>query len=185
MFAKRYRRDRQEARIASAVYGAIVAQARSPALYAGLGVPDTVAGRFEMVVLHTVVIIERLKSGGAAERTLGQRVFDLFCTDMDRSLRELGIGDLGVPRKMKRMAEGYYGRAEAYRRGLAEGDVAGLAEAIGRNVAVTSPGAAGALAAYAAAAWDALGGLTTTAATDDPTLAFPDPAMFAATGVAP
>jgi cytochrome b pre-mRNA-processing protein 3 len=150
MFARLFRRDTEARAIASALYGAIVAQARNPVLYAQLGVPDTVDGRFEMVVLHTVVFLDRLQREGEAGKAVGQRIFDLHCTDMDRSLRELGIGDLGVPKRMKKIAEGFYGRAAAYGTALAADDEDGLAEAIARNVfrGADSASTAAPLAAY-------------------------------------
>lgn len=134
MFGRLIRRDAKTRAIASGLYGAIVAQARSPVLYADFGVADTVEGRFEMVVLHMVLVIDRLAQGGEAEKAVAQKVFDLHCTDMDRSLRELGVGDLGVPKRMKKMAESFYGRSGVYREALAQRDVAGLSAAIGRNV---------------------------------------------------
>jgi cytochrome b pre-mRNA-processing protein 3 len=83
-----------------------------------------------------------------AEKALGQAVFDLYCTDMDRSLRELGFGDLGVPRRMKKMAQAFYGRSATYRQAIAAADQALLAEAISRNVFPENAGQAPALAAY-------------------------------------
>ncbi|MEX0852047.1 MAG: ubiquinol-cytochrome C chaperone family protein [Bauldia sp.] len=178
MFGNLFARDGETRRMASRLYGAIVAQARSRALYADLGVPDTVSGRFEMVVLHAVLVLERLRAGGDAEGLVGQAVFDLFCADMDRSLRELGVGDLALPRRMKQMAESFYGRAEAYGRCLADGDTRGLAEAFDRNVGGGAPGNSRSLATYAVAAAAGL------AETRDGVLlearpAFPDPAAFA------
>ena len=99
-----------------------------PALYAGLGVPDSVTGRFEMVVLHTILVIGGCAQDGPAGAALGQLVFDDFCRDMDQSLRELGFGDMAVPKRMKKLGESFYGRAEAYGRTLA--DRQGLAAAI-------------------------------------------------------
>ncbi len=153
MFARLFRRDSEDSTIASAIYGAIVAQARTPALYAGLGVPDTVDGRFEMVVLHTILVLHRLQSEDAAAQNIGQVIFDLHCTDMDRSLRELGIGDLGVPKRMKKMAEAFYGRAAVYRAAIEAGDRDGLATALARNVYRDDQrdARAGALADYVAA----------------------------------
>src|SRR5687768_6344310 len=83
------------------LYGAIVAQARAPGFYRFYGVPDTVNGRFEMIVLHAVLVLSRLDAGSGTARSLGQAVFDHFCSDMDANLREMGVGDLGVPRQMK------------------------------------------------------------------------------------
>jgi len=116
------------------LYGAIVAQARAREFYADYGVPDTVEGRFDMVVLHVYLVFRRLAEAGEAARGRGQAMFDLFIEDMDASLRELGVGDLSVPRRVRAMAEGYYGRAGAYDAALiADGDDK-LAAALLRNV---------------------------------------------------
>ena len=96
------------------LYGAIVAQARAPEFYTDYGVPDTVEGRFDMVVLHVYLVFRRLAEAGEAARARGQEMFDLFIEDMDASMRELGVSDLAVPRKMRAMAEGYYGRTGVY-----------------------------------------------------------------------
>ena len=180
MFARLFRSDSAAEAAAVAAYGAIVAQARAPALYATLGVPDSVTGRFEMVVLHTVLVIERLRQGGAGGAALGQLVFDSFCRDMDQSLRELGFGDLAVPKRMKKLGEGFYGRAEAYGRTI--DDRAGLAAAIARNVFPDSPATAragqGQLADYAMASAAALVN-TPLDKIGQGTMIFPDPAVFA------
>src|SRR5665213_3270052 len=118
LFDRLLRRPRPEADIAARLYGAIVAQARQPVFYESFGVADTVTGRFEMVVLHVSLVIDRLQRD-EGERALAQAVFDLYCVDMDRSLRELGIGDLGVPHRMKKMIEAFYGRARVYREAVA------------------------------------------------------------------
>lgn len=151
-----FRRESQAEAIAPAVYGAIVAQARQPALYEAYGVADTVDGRFEMVVLHLVLVLDRLDAGDAESKAVGQAVFDLYCTDMDRSLRELGVGDLGVPKRMKKMTERFYGRSAAYRPALAAGDLQGLRAAMERNVYDREAPEAEALAVYALAQYAAL-----------------------------
>ena len=181
MFDRLFRRDTATAGIASGLYGAIVAQARSPMLYSDYGVPDTVDGRFEMVVLHTVLFLERLQREGEAGKAIGQGIFDLYCTDMDRSLRELGISDLGVPKRMKKMTEAFYGRAGAYRTAITANDAAGLAEALRRNVfrGVEARRGADALAAYVMASAVRLGASPATA---EP-MAFADPAAFAPAAV--
>ena len=79
------------------LYGTIVAQARTPAFYQLYGVPDTVSGRLEMMMLHMVLILQHLERGAACLRALGQGLFDAFCQDLDDSVREMGVGDLGVP----------------------------------------------------------------------------------------
>ena len=109
-------------RTIAALYGAIVAQARVPVFYQGLGVPDTVLGRFDMIVLHLVLLLRRLREGEAAHRELAQGVFDAFCRDMDDNLREMGISDQGVPRQMRKVGEAFYGRAQAYEAALGEPD---------------------------------------------------------------
>lgn len=114
-------------------YGAIVAQARQPAFYRFYSVPDTVNGRFEMVVLHAALMVSRLEADSAL-RKLGQAVFDRFCSDMDANLREMGVGDIGVPRKMKAIGEAFFGRKRAYAAALAEPGLDGLVVTLQRNV---------------------------------------------------
>ncbi len=117
---------------ATAIYGQIVAQARQPDFYARYGVPDTPTGRFEMIVLHAALVFRRLR-GDAGESAIAQSVFDLFFADMDRSLRELGVGDVLVPKRIKAMGQLFYGRAAVYTDALDAGDTAALAEALARN----------------------------------------------------
>src|SRR5262249_37790083 len=90
--------------------------------------------RFDLIVLHQVLLARRLARDGEAGRAMSQDVFDLFCRDMDANLREMGIGDLAVPKEMQRMAEAFYGRAEAYDRALTEPVDDALAGALARNV---------------------------------------------------
>jgi len=116
------------------LYGAIVAQARRSEFYAEYRVPDTIAGRFDMIVLHVYLVFRRLAAATDSARAIGQEMFDLFIEDMDASLREFGIGDLSVPRKMRAMAEGFYGRAGAYDAALGAEGEAELAAALQRNV---------------------------------------------------
>lgn len=151
MFSRLFSRIRRDDDIATALYGAIVAQARSPALYAEIGVPDSVSGRFEMVVLHVVILLQRLEVGSEAARAAGQGVFDHFCRDMDNSLRQMGIGDLSVPRHMRNVGEAYFGRAQAYQPNLADGQAEFLADTLKRTVfpAGDNTKSANALAAYA------------------------------------
>jgi len=132
-----------------ALYGAIVAQARRPAFYLDYGVPDTVNGRFDMIVLHAALLVRRLAAEPPPARKLGQELFDRFCRDMDHNLREMGVGDLAVPKEMQRIAGAFYGRAKAYEAALAEADDAALASALARNVqGVADPQAATRLATY-------------------------------------
>ncbi len=134
MFQHLFGRRRRNEAIAYSLYGTIVAQARQPALYADFDVPDTIDGRFDMIVLHASLLFHRLKSEDADRRRLGQDVFNLFLKDMDGSLREMGVSDIGVPKKLKKMAEAFYGRLGAYDSALTSGDGAALGDAIARNV---------------------------------------------------
>ncbi len=115
------------------LYGAIVAQGRLQVFYAGFGVPDTVEGRFEMVVLHLVLVLGRLQHCPSGQN-LSQALFGAFCRDMDHNLREMGVGDLTVPKQMKRLGEAFFGRQRVYDAALAEEDPAALTAAIARNV---------------------------------------------------
>ena len=113
------------------IYGMIVAQAREPAFYVDYGVPDTVDGRFDLVVLHLWMVLRRL--GTAAPQKLAQGLFDHFCGDMDSNLREMGVGDMTVPKRMQAFGEAFYGRSTAYNAALAEGHDA-LARALDKNI---------------------------------------------------
>ncbi|MCA0432519.1 MAG: ubiquinol-cytochrome C chaperone [Proteobacteria bacterium] len=117
----------------AALYGAIVASARQERFYADWLVPDTVDGRFDMIVLHMFLVLDRLGQEGAYAESIRQQLTDTFFDDMDRSLREMGVGDLSVGKKVRRMAEAFYGRVTAYAKGLETGE-AGLAESIARNI---------------------------------------------------
>jgi cytochrome b pre-mRNA-processing protein 3 len=133
-----FHRTPQSRSIAS-LYGAIVAQARTPGFYRIYGVPDTVNGRLEMIMLHAVLLLRRLEHEAGPIRELGQGVFDQFCRDMDESMREMGVGDLAVPRKMRRIAEAFYGRQSAYRAALDAPGEQHLAAVLVRNVFADSP----------------------------------------------
>src|SRR5687767_3788370 len=111
------------------LYAAIVAAARHPAPYRFWQVPDTVEGRFDMIVVHAYLVLDRLKSEDAGFR---QALVDEFFADMDRSLRELGVGDLGVGKKVRKLAEAFYGRIAAYDKAMP--DMLKLETAIARNV---------------------------------------------------
>jgi len=134
MFFRRFFSSSPETQVAREVYSAIVAKARQPFFYAELHVPDSVDGRFDMIALHAILLMNRLARGGPQAKVLSQKLFDEFFADMDRSLREMGAGDLSVGKKVRKMAEVFYGRAAAYRDALDRNDVAGLESAIARNV---------------------------------------------------
>ncbi|WP_441236590.1 ubiquinol-cytochrome C chaperone family protein [Bradyrhizobium sp. 930_D9_N1_4] len=133
-----FRKPRQAPRgTIEAIYGMIVTQAREPIFYRDLGVPDTVNGRFDLLLLHLWLLLRRLRTvqgapqQGATE--LSQALFDRFCEDMDDNLREMGIGDQTVPKRMRAFGEAFYGRVQAYDLAMA-GDSEALAAAICKNV---------------------------------------------------
>ncbi len=178
------------------LYGMIVAQARAPAFYTGYGVPDTVQGRFDLIVLHLVLVLARLgrdhepqlgpgrhaepNRGRSLERTLGQGLFDAFCRDLDDNLREMGVGDLAVPREMRRFGEAFYGRQVAYREAFAADDDRELETALARNIfgAAGIDDRAARLARYARAAAKLLDTVEEDALVAGQ-LVFPNPEAFA------
>lgn len=117
------------------LYGAAVAAARHPWFFRALGVPDTLDGRFDLVGLHAALLIRRLrKDPDARGPALAQAVFDAMFADMDVNLREMGVSDLTVGKRVKRMWEAFHGRAQVYEAALDAGDGQSLADALGRNV---------------------------------------------------
>ena len=115
------------------LYKVIVTHSRRPVFYTVLGVPDTVNGRYDVIMLHAYIVMKRLKAIGTEARASSQALFDLMFADMDKNLREMGVGDLSVGKKIKAMATAYYGRIKAYDEGL-EGGQELLANALRRNV---------------------------------------------------
>jgi cytochrome b pre-mRNA-processing protein 3 len=116
------------------LYGTAVAAARDPYLYATLGVPDTLDGRFDLVGVHVFLVIRRAQRVDPGGRELAQAVFDAMFNDMDMNLREMGVGDISVGKKVKVMWEAFNGRATAYGAALDAGDAAALRDALIRNV---------------------------------------------------
>ena len=119
------------------LYERIVAAARQEVFYALWAVPDTVDGRFDMIALHLFLVLERLKGEGPAVEEFRQVLTDTFFQDMDRSLREMGVGDISVGKKVRKMAEAFYGRVQAYAEALSSG--AGLEDALRRNIFPDAP----------------------------------------------
>jgi cytochrome b pre-mRNA-processing protein 3 len=124
------------------VYEAIVALARQPALYTELQVPDTVDGRFDMIIIHADAVITHLQAGSDADQAFAQELLDEIFRDMDRSLREMGVGDMGVGKRVKKMATVYFGRVEAYARAR-EAGLDELQAAVLRNVYAGNDGHGG------------------------------------------
>jgi cytochrome b pre-mRNA-processing protein 3 len=135
MFQRLFGRERHANRaITEALYAQIVAAARQTAFYSHWNVPDTPLGRFEMVSLHMFLFQHRLRGEDGAPRDVAQVLIDEFFLDVDHSLRELGIGDVGVPKRMKKLARMFYGRTAAYDDALERNDRDGLVAALSRNV---------------------------------------------------
>ena len=175
MILSLFRRKPQRDTI-SILYGMIVAQARLPVFYRDYAIADTVNGRFDLIVLHLALVLDRLTENGRLEPA-GQAVFDRFCRDMDDNLREMGISDLKVPKEMKRMGEAFYGRSRAYLEAL--GDRRALVSALTRNIYGGAPSANDAaprLAEYVVAAAAALKAQKLAAIVEGD-VHFPDPAL--------
>lgn len=142
-------RKRPHEDTAYALYDAIVTQARRPEFFSQWQVPDTIDGRFEMLALHAHMIMRRIDQDRDGPSALSQALFDVMFMDMDRSLRELGVGDMGVGRRVKQMMQAFYGRAGAYDAGLTDPSEA-LKDALKRNLYGTTDVSEETLAALAA-----------------------------------
>ena len=140
-----FRRDPNEA-AARALFADCVDQAREPALYVQLGVPDMLEGRFEMLALHVFLVVRALRTEGERD-PLGQAVFDEMTRSLDANYREEGYGDAKVARLVRGHAEQFYGRALAYEKGVAADD-GQLAAALARNAYGNEDADAAALSAY-------------------------------------
>jgi len=141
---------------AHALYVSIVRQARHPAFYDRFEVQDTPEGRFDLVAVHTYLVLRLLRQERDRTKELAQALFDLMFADIDQNLREMGYGDTGVSKRIKKMAEGFYGRINAYDAGLDaaeqdKGSLAALEGALDRNLyrdTIASPKTVTAMAQY-------------------------------------
>jgi cytochrome b pre-mRNA-processing protein 3 len=115
-----------------ALYAGAVAQARTPVFYADLGVADTLEGRFELYTLHVVLLVRRLKGNGPAAQETSQALFDAYLQSLDIALREMGIGDLSVGKKMKKLGRAFYGRVKSWEKALDANE--DLRDLIGRTI---------------------------------------------------
>lgn len=143
----RERKQRREH--AARLLDVIITQARHPVFYADYGVPDTMLGRYEMVCLHAYLLLGRLKRAGGQGPRIAQTLHDQIFDDFDVALREVGIGDMGIGKRIKKLARNLHGRISAYERGLAAGD-ADLDAALRRNLYASADPAAGEVAAMIA-----------------------------------
>ncbi|MBB3904389.1 ubiquinol-cytochrome C chaperone family protein [Methylobacterium brachythecii] len=154
-----FRRAESRKRLIDGLQARIDQAARVPGLYRRLQVPDTVEGRFEAVCLHVHLAMRRLKQLPPPAEDVAQDLINAVFAQFDASLRELGVGDVGVPKRMKKLAQAFYGRAGGYDVALDAGDRTALALALGRNVLGDADGErAGPLADYVIAADATLAG---------------------------
>ncbi|MBI1262396.1 MAG: hypothetical protein GC184_11790 [Rhizobiales bacterium] len=116
------------------LYRQLVERSRQPVFYLDFGIPDTVEGRFEMISLHAFLTMRRLKHQNPEAKAFGQKVFDVMFDDMDQAMREMGVSDLRVGKKIKALAESFFGRIVAYEDGLAAPDDTMLQDVLARNV---------------------------------------------------
>lgn len=142
-------RPRPQAQLGDPLYALAVAQARTPAFYSELGVADRIDARFELYTLHVLLLVMRLRDEGEAGAEAGQALFDTYVSALDHTLRELGVGDISVGKKMRKLGESLYGRMTAYEAPLRSGDAVLLAEALTRNAVEGDADAGRALARYA------------------------------------
>lgn len=128
-------RRRKSIKLAAAgLYQAALAQSRDPRFYTELGVSDTIDGRFDLLSLHVFLIMQRLRYMGNNGRVLSQALFDYMFTNMDLTLRQIGIGDMGVPKHIKRMMRAFNGRVHSYHAAINDNNMETLALAVTRNV---------------------------------------------------
>jgi cytochrome b pre-mRNA-processing protein 3 len=167
--------SRREDPLVDMLHEATVAQSRQPSFYLDYGVADSVDGRYDLLILHTFLMFRWLKTDEGRGARLAQALCDRVFFDLDRSLREMGVGDLSVPKRMKKMAQMFYGRVAAYEEALASAEEDDLARALDRNV-YRGDGVAGEpsrrLARYVRAAT----GMLTTQTVRDAAPDLPDPA---------
>ncbi|MEM6464325.1 MAG: ubiquinol-cytochrome C chaperone family protein [Pseudomonadota bacterium] len=134
MIFAHFSRKRKNREIVDGLYRQLTALARDPVYYADMRVPDTVMGRFEMMTLTIVLFLRRTHESNPVIKQLAQDLVDTFFEDMDHSLRELGVGDVSVPKRMKKLARMFYGRAQTYGNALNDRDGDELAECLYRNL---------------------------------------------------
>jgi cytochrome b pre-mRNA-processing protein 3 len=152
MILATWRARRANRSLIEQLHGEIVAAARRPVLYLDLKAPDTFDGRFEMIALHAGLVMRRLSAISGLGAEIAQELADCVFRHFDDALREIGVGDTAVPKRMKRMAEAFYGRLKAYSEGLGEPAGGRLERALARNIYgledVAAASAAPALARY-------------------------------------
>jgi len=144
-----FKRKKANQALVESQYAHLTEAARTPVFYEAMGVPDTVMGRFEMISVHLLLYLRRTRSAGVVAESIAQEIVDAFFEDVDHSIRELGVGDMGVPKRMKKLARMFYGRMKSYSQALDDGDNAALAQALRRNIHPEQPETAPSMQALA------------------------------------
>lgn len=158
---KSFLRRRPLERQALDLYALAVEQARQPDFYTELGVQDRIDSRFEIYTLHVLLLFVRLRKEDERSADLAQKLFDHYVSALDNVLRELGVGDVSVGKKMRKLGEALYGRMSSYEKALSENGLAALETAIARNVFESEDAATGAaLARYTMESHNLLGSQT-------------------------
>lgn len=134
MIFRLFKKKNSNQAIVDRQYEALTSAARQPGFYLDMGVPDTVMGRFEMLSVVMILYFRRTRTSGTSGQEIAQEIVDAFFQDLDHSIRELGIGDQGVPKRMKKFAGMFYGRLESYAAALDASDAQALAAALKRNI---------------------------------------------------
>ncbi|MEE2525015.1 ubiquinol-cytochrome C chaperone family protein [Hyphobacterium sp. HN65] len=129
-----FKRRRQAKAHVEALYSSIVDAARQPVFYRDMGVPDTAEGRFEIIALHVILAVDRLNGQGEAGKAVGQNLFEHFFKDMDYAMREMGIGDTSIGKKVRAMAEVFFGRFKAYLEARDADESDALSAMMARNI---------------------------------------------------
>ncbi|MEJ6790431.1 ubiquinol-cytochrome C chaperone family protein [Brevundimonas sp. BR2-1] len=143
-------RTRPRERLGQPLYELAVRQARKPGFYTQLGVADRIDARFELYTLHVLLLVMRLRDEGERGAQAGQDLFDTYVSALDHALRELGVGDISVGKKMRKLGEALYGRMTAWEAPLRDGDAATLSAGLARNIYESEDAATGVrLADYA------------------------------------
>lgn len=134
MIFRLFRKNKVNQAIMVRQYGILTTAARAPAFFETMNVPDTVMGRFEMLSVALILYFRRTASAGDDVKAIAQDLVEAFFEDLDHSMRELGIGDNGVPKRMKKLAGMFYGRLDSYARALESDDKIALEAALRRNI---------------------------------------------------
>jgi cytochrome b pre-mRNA-processing protein 3 len=140
------------------LHNRVAALARQRRLFTDIGVADSFEGRFELLALHLALILRRLAELPPPAHDVAQDLTNIAFRRLDQGLREIGIGDLAVPKRMKMLAKAFYGRAAAYDAAFASGEPAKLVEALRRNVFAGGAGDADGLVRHVEGLWGRLAG---------------------------